>query len=200
MNSIEQIALKTNLLITRDQSNNVSLRLDPIKCFTLAFAGSPATFLERNEYNKLSPSEITNLKNCGINVESTHYINGLVGIQLRNTNRISDLYSLKIYLQSEILCLLSDHEYILNSTLNKLWIEYQEIRYQLMLILQNEEITEKIIETLLRLKYILTQVGCLVLPKELLSMIKHPQQFLDNIAPNVGNYAISLIAVDNNAS
>jgi hypothetical protein len=175
--------------------------LDPQECLSLAFAGSPATFLERNEYNRLSPSEIINLKSCGIEIEANYYINGLVQVRLRNTNRIPNLNSLKIHIQSEVLRLLSDYEYNLVSTFNKLWIEYHKIRYKLEITLQskNEEI-EKIIDILLDTKRILTEIGCLVLPKELLPMIKHPQIFIDDIAPNVGLYVIALIAVEKDAS
>lgn len=200
MSTIQWIVTNTKLLITREQSNNISLRLDPAKCLTLALAGTPATFLERSEYTQLSPSEMANLKSCGVEVEANHYIHGLVQVQLRTTNRIPDLLLLKNYIEGEILSLISDREHSNNSTFNTLWNEYHKTRKQLTSILEpSAQGQERIIEILMGLKDILTQVGCLVMPVQLLLSIKHPQQFLDHIAPSIGLYVFSLIAVDKDA-
>lgn len=199
MNSIPRIVTNSKLLITKDQSNNISLRLDPKECLSLALAGFPATFLERNEYSRLSPSEIDTLKSCGITIETTHYVNGLVQVELRTTNRVPDLVSLKNSIDSQVLRLLTDNDDSDISTVNKLWIRYQEYRSKLENTLRKKEST-KIIEILEETKDALTQIGCLVLPEGFLVTIKHPQKFIDNVAPKVGLYAVSLIAVEINAS
>ena len=199
MSTIQWIVTSTKLLINKEQSNNTSLRLDPDKCLALAFAGSPATFLERSEYHQLSPTEIAFLKSCNIDIESTHYVNGLVKVQLRTTNRVPDLLSLKCYLESTVLSLLADPSDVLCSKSNELWTEYSDTRQRLNTILETDAESEKIIEILLELKNILTEVGCLFLPKDFLNLVKNTKQFLDNVAPNVGLYVISLIAVDKNA-
>jgi len=173
--------------------------LDPKECLSLALAGFPATFLERNEYSRLSPSEIDTLKSCGITIETTHYVNGLVQVELRTTNRVPDLVSLKNSIDSQVLRLLADNDDFDISTVNKLWIRYQEYRSKLENTLRKKEST-KIIEILEETKDTLTQIGCLVLPEGFLVTIKHPQKFIDNVAPKIGLYTVSLIAVEINAS
>lgn len=182
------------LLMTGKTSNpEIKSGLNPVECLRIAVTGSKVSFLNRNIFNKLGPSQLKMLRELGVPVEPGHYEGGLVSIVLRNTNRTPDLKALLNYFQEITLQIVSDPLHPNAQAMHNLLKEYSTLRDRLAAAISKDSKEEPAVQRILRdLKDVLTRIGCLVLPQEFLSDIRNPQRFMNDIAPHLGLYIVSL--------
>jgi hypothetical protein len=200
MSQLPWALVATKLLMTGSKSEVVlPQQLDSAKCLEVALAGTTVTYLQRNPYNKLSPSQLAQLHAAGAKVTPGHYDGGLVTVQLTTTNRTPNLLELLRHFQERTLAVLTNPLDPCSQSMHDLFSRYKVLREQLNAAIRGrQEKKPTLSEILEELKSTLTRIGCLILPENFLPSIKHPQQFLSNVAPNLGLYVVSLIAASEN--